>query len=176
MKILVYSLYDIIDLKYREERISTFLKKVEVNSEDECWPWLGRKNTGRDFGVFPLYGRWRIAPRLAWEISNGRSVPNGMCICHSCDNPICVNPKHLWAGTHKDNMNDRERKKRNKLPSHNNRGSNNGMSKLKEEDIIRMRFLFDTGIKKPFELAKEYNIAWSAAANIVKRKSWRHIK
>lgn len=78
--------------------------------DDGCWPWIGCKN--RDgYGVFRFYKRSRTH-RFSWMIHNDMKDPGKSFVCHSCDNPTCVNPAHLWLGTHEDNMKDMVRKKR----------------------------------------------------------------
>jgi hypothetical protein len=72
---------------------------------DKCWPWKGR--TTKKYGRIDFKGAAWPASRLAYIIANGRIVGgNKMYVCHSCDNPPCVNPAHLWLGTAKDNVRD----------------------------------------------------------------------
>jgi len=94
--------------------VERFWSKVDRRGDDECWPWLGTK--------FAIDGRGRVtwrhrttsAPRVAWEIATGEAVPSGIFACHHCDNPSCVNPKHLFLGTARDNSLDMWRKGRHK--------------------------------------------------------------
>lgn len=83
-----------------------FWEKVKKASNDECWLWLGGKTYG-GYGVIGSGGRHGLirAHRLSWEIANSK-IPEGLWVLHKCDNPPCVNPKHLFLGTQSDNMND----------------------------------------------------------------------
>lgn len=85
-----------------------FWERVPVAGPDQCWEWMGAK-TGRDG-----YGRvgGQRAHRVSWEIANGRPIPEGLIVLHSCDNPPCVNPRHLSVGTNTDNMRDASAKGR----------------------------------------------------------------
>src|SRR6266542_5251028 len=77
-----------------------------------CWPWTGgRIIKGSGYGQFILHGKHTTAHRAAFELTYGAVLP-GMQVCHTCDNPPCCNPKHLWVGTPADNMTDRIRKGR----------------------------------------------------------------
>lgn len=97
--------------------VARFSSKFERLAPDECWPW--RAGTTRHFrGSTSYKGRTISAPRVALSLALGRAITD--FACHSCDNPNCVNPSHLWEGTHIDNMRDAARKGRvgNKLLTH----------------------------------------------------------
>lgn len=79
-----------------------------------CWEWRGATDPD-GYGVL-RYQRSRMrAHRVSWQLANG-PVPKGLHVLHSCDNPPCVNPDHLFLGTHQDNVRDRDQKKRGKVP------------------------------------------------------------
>lgn len=80
--------------------------------DNGCWAWMGAVKKGR--GLFYLRGDMLIAPRVAWRIANGHDPDRH--VCHACDNPNCVNPDHLWLGTHQDNMADAVSKGRLRKP------------------------------------------------------------
>lgn len=82
-----------------------FWAKVDVRSANECWPWMGGKRDGSR-GVITINRRSYSAPRIAWHINVGAPMSDDKNACHSCDNPNCVNPSHIWAGTQSDNIRD----------------------------------------------------------------------
>lgn len=94
-----------------------FWQKVDKKSDDECWEWLASKNN-KGYGQF-RNNKNTMAHRYSWELHNGEipkidDYPYTMSVCHSCDNPGCVNPNHLFLGTAKDNAIDRDLKGRHR--------------------------------------------------------------
>jgi len=95
----------------RAQRVASFLSRIDIKGPNECWLWKGcTYNCG--YGSFSWRGKMRGANIVAWEIAHGKDVPEGLDVLHTCDKPLCVNPMHLWAGTHQDNMLDAHRKQR----------------------------------------------------------------
>ena len=94
-----------------EER---FWDKVAIAADDDgCWEWQAYKNPA-GYGKIGVGGRGKgiaLAHRVSWELKFGQ-IPDGLCVCHVCDNPGCVRPGHLFLGTHKDNMTDMAKKGR----------------------------------------------------------------
>jgi hypothetical protein len=96
-------------MRIAEKIVDRFWSKVDKGGPDECWEWLGYKAINK-YGTFnPFYGKTVYAHRFSFEIENGFKPE--ICM-HKCDNPSCVNPKHLESGTQKDNMVDCVQKKR----------------------------------------------------------------
>lgn len=95
---------------YTEADIRRFYSYVYVAKPDECWEWFGcTTNTG--YGIFSIQGKSMNAQRFAFWIATGMH-PGKLYVCHSCDNPLCVNPKHLWLGTASANQLDSYKKGR----------------------------------------------------------------
>jgi hypothetical protein len=91
-----------------------FYSKVAVKSPDECWLWLASLDD-KGYGAFKLSGRMQKAHRVSWLFAHGDT--GGLGVLHSCDTPACVNPAHLFLGTHSDNMKDCAAKRRLRSPS-----------------------------------------------------------
>jgi len=87
-----------------------FFKKIEIITESGCWIWMGTLNNN-GYGVISRDGKNVSVHRVSWELHNSK-IPkgdgyHGICVLHSCDVPCCVNPNHLFIGTHSDNMKDK---------------------------------------------------------------------
>lgn len=155
---------------YTESDIRRFYSYVAIKGPDECWEWTGGGSMG--YGQFH-FGKDSSQPlmpahRFAFWIATG-VYPGELFVCHSCDNKSCVNPKHLWLGTAKDNMQDAVSKGRMA------RGERNSSAKLTEDEVREIRSKHKTGKWRQAELAEEYNISRSVISNIVRRRNWTHI-
>ena len=91
-----------------------FNKLYKINEQTDCWEWQGGTNN-IGYGFIRDGDRMRTAHRVSYEIHNNQTIPKYMCVCHTCDNPLCVNPDHLWLGTRKQNYDDMVNKGRDKL-------------------------------------------------------------
>ena len=135
---------------------------VAVNGRG-CMEWSGSKNP-KGYGRIKVDGRCVLTHRLSWELHNG-VAPHGMHVCHSCDNPACVNPDHLFIGTNQDNVDDRVRKGR----SSSNAGTKNGRAKL-TEDHVRIIRASERGAS---DLAREFGVTPSAVCAARHGRNWR---
>lgn len=84
--------------------LARFWSRATVLSDSECWKWNHGLNSG--YPAVRMNGKTRRCSQIAWEVANGRPFPDGLRACHVCDNPLCVNPSHIYAGTAKDNARD----------------------------------------------------------------------
>jgi hypothetical protein len=142
----------------------------QLINKNKCWLWSKYKDIC-GYGKFVLGGKTYNSHRIAYMLAN----PNWnqtTYVCHKCDNPQCCNPNHLFAGTAKDNVIDRDKKGRGKLP--NQAGSNHSRTKLTEKDIIAIRNKYAKGIKQGI-IAQQYNIVPCQISRIVNHKRWSHI-
>lgn len=131
-----------------------------------CWEWVG-PITGDGYGALKNRGKMVGAHRASWAINRG-PVPSGLCVLHQCDNPLCVNPAHLFLGTHGDNSRDRCAKLRGAF------GERNGNAFLSEGDVRSIRSECASGIPQR-NLAKKHRVTQSAISKIVLGKTWRHL-
>lgn len=137
---------------------SRFWSKVEIRGEDECWPWQG--NTKPEYGRFRRPSGSLVGSHImAYELTNGKP-PDGLDICHKCDNPPCCNPKHLFAGTTSDNIKDAILKGRLKMS-----GEFSPAAKLTDKQVEEIRSLSELGYSNK-KLAEMYAVSSSHVCNL----------
>jgi hypothetical protein len=146
-----------------------FRSYTERRGRDDCWLWTAGRD-GAGYGAFNL-SRDRVrmvyrASRIAYMLATGRD-PGPLCVCHRCDNPRCVNPRHLFLGTHADNNADRDAKGRNVVVV----GEQNGSAKLTEAQVIAIRKADDT----ERAIAARFAVGSSVINRIRNGKNWKHI-
>lgn len=139
-----------------------FEEKYIPEPNSGCWLWIGAA-TARGYGALGLEG----AHRVSYRLFNG-AIPTGSFVCHRCDNPICVNPEHLFVGTPKENTHDALRKRR---LTHGDKHPN---SKLREADIPIIREL---AAKKTdmAEIGRRFGVGKYAIQCVVRGKWWKHV-
>lgn len=133
---------------------ANFWSRVDIQSPEACWEWIGSRTT-RGYGQFyiPELGT-KSAHRIAYTLVCG-DIPEGLLVCHSCDNPPCCNPTHLWTGTWKDNSQDMLNKNRHRATYNGGR-----RPKLADEAIteLRARYFSDPEVSVN-DLLEEYSIS-----------------
>lgn len=155
--------------------INTYLNKTTIDRFWEkvkklpngCWEWQGSKSKG--YGQIESSGKAYLVHRFSYWLHNGELPKgkgwHGICVCHSCDNRFCVNPAHLWLGTHDDNMKDAQKKGKFK-------GENAGRSKLTEKQVKQIRKLLSSKKLSQREIAKMFNISRGSIDGINRKLIW----
>jgi hypothetical protein len=147
-------------------RAAAFWAKVDSSGGlDACWPWTGSVLLS-GYGGIGIAGRQIRAHRLAFEIANG-PVAEGLVVRHRCDNPICVNPTHLEAGTQRDNLDDMDRRGRRR-PA---RGERQASAKLTDDDVRAIR----AAAGSDRAVAKRFGVGHATVSTIRRRVTWRHV-
>jgi HNH endonuclease len=140
-----------------------FWEKVILSDNTECWEWTGSKLRG-GYGGLNINNRTVQAHRLSYEMFVGK-IPKGLLVCHKCDNPSCVNPKHLFLGTHQDNATDKVNKGR--MP----KGEDIGNSKLTLDDVNKIRKLINEKVPRR-KIAKMFGIGSTCVTDIATGRTW----
>ena len=150
-----------------EAQQRSFWYRVAKASSDSCWEWVGSRSAGR--GNLGINGLVYLASRVAYLLSSGVQ-PGSKCVCHSCDNPVCCNPHHLFLGTHLENMLDRDKKHRRTAPA----GSSNSNAKLTDAQVRAIRKLRFSLTQ--VQLATKFGVKQPTISDILIGKTWKSLK
>ena len=132
-----------------------------------CWEFQGCKVGPGGYGQIDRGGGQRdFAHRVAWELANGQSVPVGLKVLHSCDNPRCVNPAHLSVGTQAENIRESIRK---------GRYNTWGIQKLNADQVFEIRARGAAG-EAQRTIAAAFGIARNTVSQILNHKTWAHLQ
>jgi hypothetical protein len=136
-------------------------EKVDMKGPDDCWEWLAHRDCW-GYGQFKVNRKTMFAHRFSFAHykNNEQSIPSNLYVCHHCDNPGCVNPNHLFLGTHTDNMKDMVRKGRRANPK---------PKKHTDEEVAKIRLDYASGLSLS-KVAKLNNTVKSLVWNIVHQK------
>lgn len=173
--------------------LTTLLDGLRAAPSPLCVEW--RRGVQHGYGRVTVAGRARRAHRVAWSIMNG-AIPEGLCVCHRCDNRCCVNPAHLFLGSQLDNIADRDSKNRqaqgpalsqvmHRVAARAERnaatrpgfrqGIRNGRHKLTEDQARHVRVLVKTGVVSKSAIGRAFGISNTHVGFIASGKSWGHL-
>jgi hypothetical protein len=144
------------------------------------------------YGTLSVNGKHAYAHRLSLALHSGLDIPDGLVVCHRCDNPSCVNPAHLFLGTHQDNLDDMKRKSRSATgdkngmrtkpearraadrPENRARGTRHHCARLDESKVVDIRRQFAAGDSMG-AIAAKFKVNSGTIFGVVRRRTWTHI-
>lgn len=154
-----------------EKYVSRFWSRVSICADHECWEWQ-RGKTRDGYGVFHFGEKSIRTHRFSYQLHNGE-IREHDCVCHSCDNPSCVNPKHLWIGTRADNNADKEAKGR-AVYAEQKKGELNPSATLTTSEVVAIKVMARCGLPQA-RIAKTIGISNASVCMIVSGKRWGHL-
>jgi hypothetical protein len=141
----------------------------KVDKSADCWLWTGAQKGG-GYGAFRFEGKGELAHRVSYSLSYG-PIPDGMLVCHTCDVKACVNPSHLFLGTHSDNMLDMVAKGRRFMPV----GAQHSHAKLTREQVLAIRSAAEVLDVNASWLAKLFGVTRANVRAILTKQTWKHV-
>lgn len=172
-----------------EEIRNRIASMSNVDPVTGCWNWSGGTNK-QGYGLMSVGNRTASAHRTSYRVFVGKIKPadgyHGMCVCHSCDNPPCVNPAHMFLATQTNNMRDCAKKGRSPRaladrngtrtrPDRIARGERSARSRTTSDAVLDIREKYRMGVANMPELASRHGLSKSTVFDIIKRRTWRHI-
>ena len=155
--------------RYERTLEERFNEKVDKGESyllwQDCWLWTASKNE-YGYGKIMADGKVKHAHRVAYELYVA-PIPDGMLVCHHCDNPSCVNPEHLYIGSHSENIQDRDERGRTQ------RGETHVRAKLTEVDVLKIRSLCKVRTRR--RLGKMFGVSYGTISCVINRQTWKHI-
>lgn len=153
---------------------------TQVNRDGDCWLWTGnRLQASLGYGRFYFAGQTFKAHRFSY-MANVGPIDDSLCVCHKCDNPICVRPEHLFKGTHKDNGEDKANKGRSTIGDRNYfhgkrfAGEENRNAKLTEDKVRNIRAMLSSGATRKAASAA-FGVHYNTVAMIHRGEIWSHV-
>lgn len=155
--------------RFKRSAVDCFWEKVSISTFFECWEWQGGKK-GNGYGEIGIGKKNIAAHRFSYELHNG-PIPENLHVCHTCDNPSCVNPAHLFLGTPAENHLDKTRKGRANPPRE---GGSKYRGRFMTNDVLSIREHYANG-ERIIDLANAYGVTPGAIRHIVRRLTWKHV-
>jgi len=152
--------------RLERETPEAFIERTEPEPNSGCWLWTGSRSTA-GYGNIKWGGETRLVHILSHELFVG-PVPRGLCVCHRCDNPSCVNPDHFFLGTKADNNRDRDRKGRG------NFGERNAHARITRDDVVEIRRRLASG-ERDADVASDFGVSPRHARSIGSGADWSWI-
>jgi len=167
---LVSLMVPVVPIKLTESDKTRFWSWVDISEADACWEWQGAKgggeSSGKKYGAFKIAENTYRASRVAFVIANGDTE---FQVLHSCNNPSCCNPAHLYAGTQRRNIQQAIQEGR-----FDNRGEKCGKATLSNSDVREIRALYaDNHTQR--SIAELYGISRAQVSRICSGKQWKHL-
>jgi hypothetical protein len=144
-----------------------FWRHVQRRDQDSCWEWTA-STFKSGYGQFKVNKISHNAHRVAWELSYG-PIPDGMFICHHCDNPLCCNPSHLFVGSPQANMDDMRGKGRE------SKGTDFPAARLDDEAVLEITRLAKSGMLQR-DIGKLFGVGQTAIGDVLRNVAWKHVK
>lgn len=173
------------DLHHVLDRATAFWSKVKIGDPADCWEWQGchltKTTRSLPYGQFYISKTKKLRAHRAAYMLSKKTDPGASLVCHSCDNPKCCNPAHLWLGTPADNNADRAKKGRSAKAEHltsehrSQKGESHGCAKLTTDEALRIRILYDEGANLG-DLAAMFSVSKTTICKIGKRRTWAHLQ
>lgn len=155
----------------RSRILARFLS--HVRKTPSCWLWTAAKQYS-GYGRFWDGSRYTGAHQYSYRAFRA-PIPSGKCVCHTCDNPSCVNPKHLWVGTQRQNLQDMFGKSRQRTRDTYTSGPDHHNAKLTAEDVITIRAFYQVGRYSQRYLATVFGVTKPVIRNVVQRKGYKNV-
>lgn len=153
--------------RYADQRLKRFWARVNKDAPAGCWEWTGAR-VPNGYGNISINGRVVLVHRYSYEIAyNNVLLPPYLLVCHTCDNRKCVNPAHLFLGTHKDNSEDMVKKGRV------SKGEALPQSKLTQKQVDDIRVDRAFGRHSQSELARTYGVSQQTISDVLTGKIWK---
>lgn len=149
--------------QYLKESKQRFLEKIKIE-ESGCWKWYGCTN--QKYGVMRFKGKNESAHRFSYRNFVDQEIGNKF-VCHKCDHPLCVNPDHLFLGSHEQNMKDATNKRRYAF------GEKHYQNKLKEKDIEEIQILYKSGLSQS-KICELFGVEQTVISGVLSGKNWKY--